>query len=148
MLPFISHIICVSNHITFLFRQITRFCLPPASAPSPPPPVSPVALFSGLPCITMLPHHLLAVDKHGTCLRNHHGWTGLTPGGTLLKKYRRRWCHGGGSHDEKIQYWVPLETFTQAVLPLRWRPLASNIFEAGFVVILSLIANDDVHDKR
>lgn len=47
-----------------------------------------------------------------------------------------------------IQYWVPLETFTQAVLPLRWRPLASNIFEVGFVVILSLIANDDVHDKR
>lgn len=46
-----------------------------------------------------------------------------------------------------IQYWVHLETFTQAVLPLRWRPFASNIFEAGFVVILSLIANDDVHDK-
>lgn len=47
-----------------------------------------------------------------------------------------------------MQYWVPLETFTQAVLPLRWRPLASNVFEAGFVVILSLIANDDVHDKK
>lgn len=33
----------------------------------------------------------------------------------------------------------------QYVLPLRWRSLAYNVFETGFVVILSLVANDDVH---
>lgn len=53
-------------------------------------------------------------------------------------------------HDTRIpcvQYWVPLETFTQYVLPLRWRPLACSVFETGFFVILSTIANDDVdHD--
>ena len=43
-----------------------------------------------------------------------------------------------------MQYWVPLETFTQYALPLHWRPLASNFFEIGFLAILSTIANDDV----
>lgn len=136
---------------------LPRFCWADAKklipARAPPPSPSP---FSG----GDLPDPRASYTYHNTsstiCSRsslttrafeNGCGWNGRTSlagGGVRVEKHqqslwpRRRW----------IQYWVPLETFTQAVLPLRWRPLASNVFEAGFVVILSLIANDDVHDKQ